>query len=380
MPVARDRNCAGTPVWASAALAIALTAAAACVRTAPQEAEVEQGVPVIAEPVRLGTIRATISATGVVSTLPGATFTVVASQAGRIADIMKTVGDSVRSGEVLVRFEYPSLTAQAAVNTAAAKAAGSKLQQSRVAQARVRGLLSSGAASQREMDDADREVTIAEAELAVAQAAMTSTEAAGQNTLILAPFNGTVTARLHEVGDLVRPEDTDPILQLIDPRQVQLTATVPVADLTRFTVGATARAIAAIRPIDAFRVERQPTSELLRVASRPEPDAGATTVAVTLAFDSPTELAPGTQVGIEIDGEQRLNVPLVPAIAVLREPGSGPVVVVAAGSIAQRRAVVTGLEDSEFIEIRSGLKAGELIVTQGHSSLREGTPITVTAP
>jgi multidrug efflux pump subunit AcrA (membrane-fusion protein) len=64
----------------------------------------------------------------------------------------------------------------------------------------------------------------------------------------------------------------------------------------------------------------------------------------------------------------------------LKDVDNNPVVVVAAGSIAQRRPVVTGLMDGQQIEIRSGLKAGELIITQGHSSLRDGTPISVTSP
>ena len=39
-------------------------------------------------------------------------------------------------------------------------------------------------------------------------------------------------------------------------------------------------------------------------------------------------------------------------------------------------AVVTGLVDTEHIEIISGLKPGELIITQGLSNVREGTVIT----
>jgi multidrug efflux pump subunit AcrA (membrane-fusion protein) len=103
-------------------------------------------------------------------------------------------------------------------------------------------------------------------------------------------------------------------------------------------------------------------------------------VDVTLAFDSPTGLPPGTQVGVEIDAEQRSNVPLVPAIAVLKDDPAQPVVVVATGDVAQRRPVVIGLVDGENIEILSGLKPGELIVTQGHSRLRDGTRISITAP
>ena len=107
-----------------------------------------------------------------------------------------------------------------------------------------------------------------------------------------------------------------------------------------FAIGATARAI----PEDpASRAAAQPA--LLRVATRPQPESGAKTVEVTLAFETPTELKPGTQVGIEIDAEQRSNVPIVPASAVLKDYPAQPVLVVAAGGSADRRPVVIGLVD-----------------------------------
>jgi RND family efflux transporter MFP subunit len=342
----------------------------ACRRAAPQETEAEPAIPVIAEPVRLGTIRAKISATGVVGTLPGAAFAVVATQPARIADITKNVGDAVKSGEMLVRFEFPSLGAQTAVNESAVKAADLRVKQAQLTQGRIRMLVDKGAASRAELDDADRELAVAEGELAAAKAALSLVQAQGGHTTIRAPFDGTVTERLHNPGDSVRADENDPILRLIDPRQVQIMVTLPIADTARFVVGATARAIA----------EGQSKSDMLRVATRPAPETGAKTVDVTLAFDTPTELQPGTQVGIEIDAEQRSNVPLVPAVAVIRDNPDQPIVVVAAGSVVQRRPVVIGLVDGENIEILSGLKPGELIITQGHSTLRDGTPISVSAP
>jgi RND family efflux transporter MFP subunit len=349
---------------------LAVLAFSGCGRAAPRESEPEPAVPVIVEPVRLGNIRASISATGVVATLPGATFAVVATQPARIAEITKNVGDSVKSGETLVRFEFPSLRAQRSVNEAAMKAADVRVQQAQLAQARIRMLVSKGAASRSEQDDADRDLAAAEAELGVAKAALGAVEAQSGNTIIRAPFEGTVTERLHNPGDAVRADESDPILRLIDPTQVQVMVTLPVADTARFVVGATARTIA----------EGQTTPDLLRVATRPAPEGAAKTVEVTLAFDTPTKLTPGTQVGIEIDAEQRSNVPLVPAVAVLRDNPAQPIVVVAVGGIVQRRPVTIGLVDGENIEILSGLKPGELIITQGHSSLRDGTPVSVSAP
>jgi RND family efflux transporter MFP subunit len=348
---------------------ILVLGAAGCGRATPQEADTEPSVPVVVEPVTLGSIRGTVSATGVVEPLPGARLDVIAPHPGRIAEVAKDVGDPVQAGELLVRFEFSGLGAESAARAATVRTADLRLRNAKLIQERIRGLLAGGAASRMEMETADREVLEADGELAEARASLNATEARRLDTTIRSPFSGTVTERLHNPGDVVRPDEEDPILRLIDPRQVQVIAAVPVAELTRFAVGATARAVA----------EGRPSPGLLRVLSRPEPEAGATTVAVTLAFDSPTQLAPGTQVGVEIDAEQRSNVPLVPAIAVLRDADNSAVIVVGTGSVAERRAVVTGLVDTEHVEIRSGLKVGELIVTQGQSSLRDGTPISVSS-
>ena len=371
------------PILPTLALAVALlTTLPACRRAAQRDTEAEPAVPVTVERVRLGNIRGTVSATGIVSTPPGATFAVVAPQQARIAEIAKNVGDPVKTGEPLVRFEFPSLRAQTVVNAAAVKAAELRVQQAQLAQNRVKALVAQGAASRTELDDVDRELAAAEGELLTARAATTVAETQSQNTTIRAPFDGTVAERLRNPGDSVRPEDSDPILRLVDPRQVQITAVVSVADAARFVVGAAARAVSEGGPSRGAPSPRSAAGAptLLRVVSRPAPEAGAKTVEVALAFDTPAELQPGTQVGLEIDAEQRSNVPLVPAFAVLKDDPNQPFVVVAAGDVAERRPVVIGLVDAENIEILSGLKSGELIITQGHSALRDGTPISVSAP
>ncbi len=222
----------------------ALLTFTACSRSTPRETEAEPAIPVLAEPVRLGTIRASISATGVVGTLPGAAFTVVATQPARIAEITRNVGDPVKSGEILVHFEFPSLRTQTAVDEAAAKAAELRVKQAQLAQGRIQALVAQGAASRSELDEADRQLTAAEGDYAIAKAALSAVEAQGRNTAIRAPFDGIVTERMHNPGDNVRAADDDPILRLIDPKQVQVMVTLPVADTARFVVGATARAIA----------------------------------------------------------------------------------------------------------------------------------------
>jgi membrane fusion protein (multidrug efflux system) len=345
-----------------------LLVAPSCRRTAVEDTRTENVVPVAAEPVQLGAIRGVVSAIGQVTVLPGAEVAIVAAQPGRIADITKTVGDRVKAGEVLVHFEFPALRVESAARAATVRAAELRVRNAKDAQDRIQGLIGRGAASRMEMELADREVNDAETDLAEARASQTATDAQGKNSLLRAPFDGIVSQRLHNPGDSAGNADTDAILRILDPKQVQVTAAVAIADARRFTIGASARAMA----------EGKPEPQLLRVTARPDPEPGATTVPITLAFDVTTDLPPGTQVGVEIDAEQRSNVPLVPAIAVVRDAANAAAVFVVAGEVAKRRPITTGLVDTDHVEVVSGVKAGELIIIQGLSNLRDGTAITVT--
>ena len=347
--------------------AVALTA---CRGTTSSQAEAEMPLLVTAEPVQLGTIRGSVSATGVVATVPGGDVPIIAPQIARIAEITKNIGDTVESGEMIVRFDFPALRAEVPARAAAVRAAEIRFQHAATMKERIAGLVEKGAASRLEMDGAVQEAATAEAELTDARTRLRDAEAQGQNTTSRAPISGIVSQRLHNPGDLVRPEENDPILRIIDPRQVHVVANVSVADIARFTVGAAARALA----------EGKSTGELLHVMSRPAPEPQSSAVSVTLSFDAPTELSSGTQVGVEIDAEQRFNILLVPSISVLKDASGATSVMVATGNVAQRRPVKTGLIDAERTEITSGLKPGELVITQGQSGLADGAAISSSTP
>ena len=228
-----------------------------------------------------------------------------------------------------MRFEFPSLRAQTAVNEAAVKAADLRVQQAQLAQGRIRMLVDKGAASRSELDDADRELASGRRRAGRRESGARRRPGAGRQ------HDHPRAVRRHghraaaQPGDTVRADESDPILRLIDPKQVQVTATVCRSPTPRDSSSARPPA----RSPKAHG--RHARSSCCRVATRPAPESGAKTVDVTLAFDTPTELQPGTQVGIEIDAEQRSNVPLVPAIAVIRDNPAQPVVVVAAGSVVR---------------------------------------------
>ena len=101
----------------------------------------------------------------------------------------------------------------------------------------------------------------------------------------------------------------------------------------------------------------------LKVVARPAAvQPGTATVAVRLAFAKPTTYPVGTPVQVEIEAETHKGVVLVPHRASCTRARRPP----CSSSMAtrrQRRAVKTGVEDDEHVEIISGVKPGEMVIT-----------------
>ena len=102
--------------------------------------------------------------------------------------------------------------------------------------------------------------------------------------------------------------------------------------------------------------------------------SGDATVRLTLL--EPASFAVDTPVQVDIDLEERTNAVLVPAEAIVRK-GATAAVFVAAGDRAERRDVTTGVSGDGGVEITSGVRAGELVITRGQTFLADGARISV---
>jgi RND family efflux transporter MFP subunit len=352
-------------------LHVALCAALAiggCRREEPREEAVESETlvtPVAAETVQRGRLRTVIRTSGIVTPSAGAEFIASASEPAQILEVPHPQGSRVASGDVLVRLAMPSANAELSRQRAELSRAHALLENARITQSRSRDLVERGIISRREMETADNEVTSAQSEVARADAARQRAETSLARAIIRAPFAGLVTQVLHKSGDMTQGIATDPILRLIDPDRLEIMAPIGAADAPRILPGASAR-ITSTPGADAAR---------LTVVSRPAPGNGGEML-VHLAFNVPTTLAVDTRVDIEIDGEERVDVILVRNEA-LTSQGTETVVFVAADGKAERRVVSTGLRDGEHVEVTSGLRAGEIVVTRGQVGLADGAAISV---
>ncbi|MEQ1575699.1 MAG: efflux RND transporter periplasmic adaptor subunit, partial [Vicinamibacterales bacterium] len=327
-----------------------------CRRQAHVESEVEETVvAVAARPAQVGSLRTVLHLSGVVTTAPGGELLVVAPEPAQVLEVLKAQGDMVSPGEALVRFDLPGATQEVARQRAEVAQLQAQLENARAAQARMRDLVDRGFVPRRDMDGVDREHADTLASLTRANTAMAAADASAGRAIVRASFAGVVAQRLHNPGDVVRGIG-DPVLRIVDPRRLEIDAAVPAADMVRVQPGATARLAGAV-PIRLSVLAREAVSGgpsgTARVRLAFADTAGATASATAaLAVDTPVQ--------VDIDAEERLDIVFVPAESIVRN-GQDAAVLVAVGTMAQRRSVTTGVENDDRVEIVSGVKAGELV-------------------
>jgi RND family efflux transporter MFP subunit len=295
---------------------------------------------------------------------------VIAPEPARIVEIPKAEGDTVKRGDVLVRFEIPSTAAEVSKQEAETTRAQARIENARAALVRAKDLFDRGVAARKEVEDATKELADAEADLAAAQAAKAAAGAMAARSVVRATFDGIVAKRSHNPGDLIEATASDAVLRVVDPRRVEVVASVPIADALGITVGAPARIVDASASAG--------DSSLKVVAQPAAVQPGTATVAVRLGFAKPTRYPVGAPVQVGIETDTHKNVVLVPASAIVRE-GEETAVFAVENQTAKRREVKTGIESGDRVEIVSGINTGEMVITSGQNGLPDGAKVTLAA-
>ena len=75
--------------------------------------------------------------------------------------------------------------------------------------------------------------------------------------------------------------------------------------------------------------------------------------------------------------DRRVNVPVIPRLSVINTYGSWIVFIIDQNNIARRREVILGIENEEFIEVQSGIKLGDRVVSAGQNFLSDGDLVRI---
>jgi HlyD family secretion protein len=187
---------------------------------------------------------------------------------------------------------------------------------------------------------------------------------------IRSPIGGVVTDRPLYEGEMATAGT--PLMTIMDLSKVVARAHIPESQAVLLKVGDSAE----------LRVEGEGAPIKAKVVLvSPALDPNSTTVEVWIeAPNRGGKLPPGTSVNFTAVAKTVKDAVVIPASAVLSEPGQlTAVMVVGADGHAHQHEVATGIHEGDRVEIVKGLEAGEQVVTSGAYGLPDNTKVTIEA-
>ena len=277
--------------------------------------------------------------------------TVSAQIAGRIVELRFDVGDFVKKGEVIARFDERAATQALAASEAQVRQAEAALRNARAEFERSKQLVAQKFLSQAALDRAEAEYKAAQARVTALLAGAGQAQTERSFATIVAPYSGLVSARHVELGEMATPGK--PLMTGFDPGTLRVTATVPQAQVAAIQAGAKARVEV---PSSAKWVE----ATQLTVIPSADPRTHTTQVRLGLPADV-RGIYPGIYARAHfVTG--RAAALLVPRAAVLQRSELTAVYVIPESGAPQLRQIRLGTAgDERAVEVLAGLRAGERV-------------------
>ena len=280
---------------------------------------------------------------------------IVARVGGDVVDILVEEGDYVEKGQLLARLDGQRLRLELRrAETEVSKAAGELRRMTLLHQ---RNLVSTAA-----LDDMQYRVNELRAGFELRRLEHGYTD-------IRSTIAGVVSMRAIQPGTHVNIGQT--LFNVADTSRLVATLAIPQAELARFDVG---------NPV-TVTTDAGPGASVHGSVARLSPtiDTATGTFRATVYLDNDAgTLAPGMLGRFDVAVALHRNAVVVPAGAVVREDQAAVVYTVHDGA-AVRRRVRTGIEADGKVEILDGLSAGDSVVLEGQSRLRNGARVLARA-
>lgn len=203
--------------------------------------------------------------------------------------------------------------------------------------------------------------------LADAEADLVAARRRYGDTAVKAPFDGTVTSRLVEVGNLVQPGMK--VANMVDLSRVKIIVSVPEKQVSLLSEGMPVQVTTDVWPGKVFTA----TATAISAKSSKEH-----TYQVEAVMENPkgAPFRSGMFARAAFVGREPRESLLVPRQALVGSLGT-PELFVVRQDVARRVRVVAGAEQGGSLEILQGLSEGDQVVVSGQNELSDGSQVTV---
>jgi RND family efflux transporter MFP subunit len=283
------------------------------------------------------------------------------------------IGARVKKGALLAEIATPELDqqlaqAEADLNTAQANANNARIQADRYS-----GLVKSNAVSRQDTDTFVNQATATAAAVRSAQANVDRLRELQSFEKVYAPFDGVVTARNVDTGQLIDPGAGKELFHLQAIQTLRVYANLPQAYSNNVKRGSKIGLTFAEHSGKTYEGTLVRTADAIDPASR--------TLLVEIDVDNRAgELLPGSLAQVHFKTPAAGPVFIVPAAALIFRKEGLRVGVVVNGNVAHLVPVVIGEDDGASVQIVNGLGAGDRVIQDPPDSLIEGEKLYVESP
>ena len=375
-----------------------LAAAIACSGCTTKTSAASQDIPVVAASRAVRTdLKNDVTLTAELE--PYYEVDVMAKEAGYIRHMLVDIGDHVKAGQLICVLEIPELQddlqrAKADVQTATAEQSAAEEDRRRAVAAEAIAHLSytrildvskkePGLVPLQEVDvahsrDLEAEAQVASAEqniqasvsrLQAAKAQLEHETALVEYTRIVSPLNGVITQRYASDGAMIQAGTASntqamPVVHVAQDDTLRLMLPVPEAYVGIIHNG---------EPVSVTipALGRTLPGKVTRFADRVQASTRTMTAEVDLK-NTTLDLIPGMYAQVQLSLADAPNAVAVPVSALDSIGNVNKVYTVDAAGTVHIRTVTTGIQSPQFVQVISGIQAGEAVVIGSHSGLQDG--------
>jgi RND family efflux transporter MFP subunit len=282
------------------------------------------------------------------------------------------IGAQVKTGQILADIDTPELDQQLAQAKADLATAVANQRLAQTTAARWTGLLAKDAVSQQETDEKTGDLAAKTSLVNAAKADVDRLQALEGFKRIVAPFDGVVTARNTDVGQLIAAgAPTDPgLFTVSDVHRLRIYVNVPQSYSAELKPGMTATLSVPEHPGQSFQATLADTSGAIGAQSG--------TLLVELQIDNTSgQLKPGDYAQVSFALPTEANQVRVPASALIfRQKGMAVATVGADGRVLMK-PITIGVDQGSFVDVAAGLSPSDRVIDNPPDSLETGDRVNV---
>lgn len=283
------------------------------------------------------------------------------------------IGAHVKQGQLLAVIDAPEVDQQLAQSLSNLNTAKANLALAEITKNRYEGLIKTNAVAQQDVDNAVGSYKANQAIVEADQANVKQLEALQGFERIYAPFDGVVTARNTDIGDLIDSGSAGGVktdmFHIAQPGTLRVYVNVPEEYSQGVKVGMTANLALAEFPGRTFQGKLVRTAEAINVTTR--------TLLIEVDVQNPTSiLLTGSYAEVHLQVPTAASTFLIPVNTLLFRTEGLRVGVVKDGKVALA-AVTAGHDFGDQIEIVSGLKADDQVIVNPPDSIVAGQQVQI---